>query len=95
MSKKIFFTLMTFISFASFSKDAFCGHRKPVFEFPETPLSRSAAAAKVKEIDLPSEYRIKTPPVKNQDPLGTCSIFTATGLYETYHPQISRSSYLE
>lgn len=85
-NKKILFTLIIFASCSNFSKDAFCGHRKPVFEFPETPLNRTATATTVKEIVLPDKHRIKTPSVKNQDPLGTCSIFTATGLYETYHP---------
>jgi hypothetical protein len=68
----------------NFSKEALCGHRKPVFELSETPLGKPPA--KMHEIKLPNKKMLKTPPVKNQDPLGTCAIFTATGLYETHNP---------
>lgn len=42
-SKKILFTLMVGTALINFSKEALCGHRKPVFELSETPLGKTPA----------------------------------------------------
>jgi hypothetical protein len=81
-SKKILFTLTLGASLINFSKESL-GHRKPVFELSETPLGKYPT--KISEIKLPNRKMLETPPVKNQDPLKTCTIFTATGLYETHN----------
>lgn len=49
----------------------------------------------MRETDLPERKILPTPPVKNQGPIGTCSIFTAAGLYETHNPakKVSESEF--
>lgn len=93
-SKKILFVFIFVESIFTFSKEALCGHRKPVFELSETPLGKYRSTL-MREIELPDKKILNTPPVKNQDPLGTCTIFTATGLYEIHNPlrKVSESEF--
>lgn len=93
-SKKILFTLTLGAELICFSKEALCGRQKPVAELSETPLGKYPTTV-IPEIKLPEKKILKTPSVKNQDPLGTCTIFTATGLYETCNPsrRVSESEF--
>ncbi|MBP6950898.1 MAG: C1 family peptidase [Alphaproteobacteria bacterium] len=62
-------------------------------EFPdleETPLGFYTRSSRptISPKKLPKKYLLKTTPVKNQDPLGTCTSFAASACGEHYHRKL-------
>lgn len=83
-SKKVLLSFFVSTAILTCPQEGF-SKPKPLGNLDDTPLGTYRKAYTFPLVDTSEPRHIPAPPVKDQAPLGTCAIFTATGLYETIH----------